>query len=76
VFGVFKTADSVSPSVSTADVATSLIVFTLLYGVLAVIEFGLLLRYARSSPPEAPEDRDGSDDTEDAEHEAPLAFAY
>jgi cytochrome d ubiquinol oxidase subunit I len=69
VFGVLRTEDSVSPSVSTADVATSLIVFTALYGVLAVIEVGLLMRYARSAPPEV---SSPSDDDADA----PLAFAY
>ncbi|HVE25889.1 MAG TPA: cytochrome ubiquinol oxidase subunit I [Sporichthya sp.] len=73
VFGVFKTEDSVSPSVSTFDVATSLTVLTLLYGVLAVIELKLLFRYARSAPP--PIEPHGPDDI-DAEAEQPLAFAY
>jgi len=68
VFGVFKTAQSASPSVGAGEVATSLIVLTLLYGVLAVIEVGLFVRYARAGAPEiAPE----SDDAD-----RPLAFAY
>jgi cytochrome d ubiquinol oxidase subunit I len=71
VFGVFRTEDSVSPSVSTFDVATSLTVLTLLYGVLAVIELKLLFRYARSTPPEV----ETGDDT-DAPSDQPLAFAY
>ena len=68
VFGVFKTTQSVSPSVGAGVVATSLIVLTLLYGVLAVVEVGLFVRYARAGAPEiAPE----SDDID-----RPLAFAY
>ncbi|WP_238017119.1 cytochrome ubiquinol oxidase subunit I [Dactylosporangium sp. AC04546] len=72
VFGLFKTAESVSPTVSTAHVATSLIVFTLLYGGLAVIELMLMLRYARAGAPEivVPESDDASDE------DRPLAFAY
>ncbi|MER7006527.1 cytochrome ubiquinol oxidase subunit I [Dactylosporangium sp. NPDC000555] len=70
VFGVFKTEQSVSPSVSTANVATSLIVFTVLYGALAVIELMLMLRYARAGAPETvvPPGED--------EPDRPLAFAY
>ncbi|HZE39414.1 MAG TPA: cytochrome ubiquinol oxidase subunit I [Stackebrandtia sp.] len=47
VFKLLDTAHGVSPGVGVAEVATSLIGFTLLYGVLAVIEVKLLLRYAR-----------------------------
>ncbi|AGL18175.1 cytochrome ubiquinol oxidase subunit I [Actinoplanes sp. N902-109] len=69
VFGLFRTADSVSPSVSTAEAATSVIVLTLLYGVLAVIEVGLFLKYARAgAPPVTAPDPDAAD--------RPLAFAY
>jgi cytochrome d ubiquinol oxidase subunit I len=68
VFGVFKTANSVSPGVSAGEVATSLIVLTVLYGVLAVIEVGLLVRYARAGAPELPAPTD-----DDADR---LAFAY
>ncbi|GID32566.1 cytochrome ubiquinol oxidase subunit I [Paractinoplanes brasiliensis] len=68
VFGVFKTADSVSPSVGAGSVATSLIVLTLLYGVLAVIEVGLFVKYARAGAPEVEEPTDDPD--------RPLAFAY
>jgi cytochrome d ubiquinol oxidase subunit I len=70
VFGVFRTAESVSPTVSTGEVATSLIVLTLLYGVLAVIEVGLFLRYARAGAPEI--EQPATDDDSDR----PLAFAY
>ena len=44
VFGLFKTADGVSPGVSAGSVLFTMITFTLLYGVLAVIEFGLMVR--------------------------------
>jgi cytochrome d ubiquinol oxidase subunit I len=68
VFGVFRTANSVSPGVSVTEVATSLIVLTILYGVLAVIEVGLFVRYARAGAPELPTPTDEDADT--------LAFAY
>ena len=51
VFGRMQTAAGVSPSVSTAEVVTSLVAFTVLYGVLAVVEVALLLRYARQELP-------------------------
>ncbi|MFC7530118.1 cytochrome ubiquinol oxidase subunit I [Actinoplanes sp. GCM10030250] len=70
VFGVFKTADSVSPSVSAGEVATSLIVLTLLYGVLAVVEVGLFVRYARAGAP------DISPEADNEPADRPLAFAY
>jgi cytochrome d ubiquinol oxidase subunit I len=69
VFGVLKTAQSVSPSVGVADVATSLITFTVLYGILAVIEVGLMVRYSRTVPELPPPDT--RDDSEPS-----LAFAY
>jgi cytochrome d ubiquinol oxidase subunit I len=61
VFGQLRTADGVSPGVSAAALATSLIVFTLLYAALAVVEVRLLLRFARAglpdlSPPPEPAD--------------------
>ena len=70
VFGLMPTAAGVSPSTSVAEVATSLATFTLLYGVLAVIEVKLLLRYIQAGLPEIEPPRD----TDDAD--APLAFAY
>jgi cytochrome d ubiquinol oxidase subunit I len=73
VFGEMRTADGVSPSVSTGEVVTSLGVFTLLYGVLAVVEVGLLIKYAKAGLPDvapaAPADQRPEDDR-------PLAFAY
>ncbi|WP_045878554.1 cytochrome ubiquinol oxidase subunit I [Pseudofrankia sp. DC12] len=54
VFGVLRTADGVSPGVSTAAVLVTLIGFTLLYGVLAVIALRLFLRHGREDIPELP----------------------
>jgi len=62
VFGLIKTADGVSPSVSAGNVAITMIGFTLLYGVLAVIEFGLILRTIKVGP--APDDKASSSDNE------------
>ena len=50
VFGLFKTADGVSPTVGAASVAFTMIVFTLLYGVLAIIEFKLMIRAIQIGP--------------------------
>ncbi|HKE77992.1 MAG TPA: cytochrome ubiquinol oxidase subunit I [Solirubrobacteraceae bacterium] len=48
---LLKTSDAVSPSVSTATIATSLTVFVLLYITLGVVDFVLMRRYARLDPP-------------------------
>src|SRR3954451_756574 len=47
VQGLQRTADASSPSVGTAAVVVSLAVFVLLYGVLAVVDWGLMTRFAR-----------------------------
>jgi cytochrome d ubiquinol oxidase subunit I len=52
VWGLLKTADANSPSVSTATIATSLGVFIALYAALLVVDFVLMRRYARVDPPE------------------------
>jgi cytochrome d ubiquinol oxidase subunit I len=72
VFGLMTTAHGVSPSVSAGEVWASLIVFTLLYGVLAVIETKLLLRFIAAGAPEFEEPVDPADRDENA----PLVFAY
>jgi cytochrome d ubiquinol oxidase subunit I len=51
VFGVLQTPASVSPTVNGFEVGTSLVVFALLYGVLAFIEVRLMLRYMKEVPP-------------------------
>jgi cytochrome d ubiquinol oxidase subunit I len=50
VFGLLKTHDAGSPSVSTAEVVITLVGFTLLYGVLAAIAGRIFLQYARKGP--------------------------
>jgi cytochrome bd ubiquinol oxidase subunit I len=52
VWGLLKTADANSPNVSTTTIAFSLGIFAALYGVLAVVDFVLMRRYARLDPPE------------------------
>jgi cytochrome d ubiquinol oxidase subunit I len=50
VYGVLKTADAVSKSISTAQVIGSLLGFTILYGGLAVIDVYLLVKFSRKGP--------------------------
>jgi cytochrome d ubiquinol oxidase subunit I len=50
VFGLFKTADGVSPTVTAGEVLFTMIVFTALYGALAVIEFRLMIRAIKVGP--------------------------
>ncbi|MDT7682670.1 MAG: cytochrome bd ubiquinol oxidase subunit [Pseudonocardiales bacterium] len=70
VFGVLRTADGVSPSVTPGMAWTSLIVLTLLYGALAVVDGVLMVRYAQAGPP--PPSTESAEDTEPR----PLAVAY
>lgn len=53
VFGLQKTADAVSPNVSVGMVLTSLILFTVTYGILMVADIYLLAKYARMGAGEA-----------------------
>ena len=71
VFGLMTTASAVSPGVPAWQVLTSLLAFTLLYGVLAVVEVGLILRTIRSGAAEAP-----VDDPELNPADRPLVHAY
>jgi cytochrome d ubiquinol oxidase subunit I len=50
VYGVLRTSDAVSTSVSVAQVTGSLIGFTLLYGFLGFVDIFLLAKYARKGP--------------------------
>ena len=70
VFGLLPTAAGVSPGTTTAEVLTSMGVFTLLYGVLAVIEVRLMLTVVRAGLPEV------SGPPADEEIDKPLEFAY
>jgi cytochrome d ubiquinol oxidase subunit I len=79
--GVFMfTAAAVSPGVSFVEILFSLVVLTLVYGVLMVVEIKLLVKYVRggiaSAVPEladdgGPDGPDGGDKSDDV-----LAFAY
>lgn len=50
VYGVLKTADAVSKTVSTFQVIGSLLGFTVLYGGLAVLDIYLLVKYSKKGP--------------------------
>ncbi|MFH8793906.1 cytochrome ubiquinol oxidase subunit I [Streptomyces sp. NPDC017941] len=89
VYGVLRTEDAVSPGVSQGEVLTSLIVFTLIYAILAVIEVRLLLKYVRQGPPQltdadlnpptrigGPPGGAGADTDAEAEADRPMAFSY
>jgi cytochrome d ubiquinol oxidase subunit I len=58
VFGLLKTSQANSPSVSTTMLGFSLALFLLLYGGLAVVDFVLMRRYARVDPGEKPAPRE------------------
>ena len=69
VYGQQLTSQGVSPSVTAAEVAATMIIFTLLYGALAVVEVGLLAKRIRG-PLEEP----GADSANAADHPAPFAY--
>jgi len=72
VFGLMTTDHSVSPEVSSAEMLTSLIVLTLLYGLLALVEVKLMFTYIRrGADPVEP-----SSGPPDSGADKPLAFAY
>jgi cytochrome d ubiquinol oxidase subunit I len=52
VFGLIRTEDGVSQVVSASAVLFTMIVFTLLYGILAFIEVGLILKVIKNGPSE------------------------
>ncbi len=72
VFGEQLTADAVSPLLTTTEVWISLIGFTLIYAILAVIEVGLLLKYIKAGAPETVVE----DPYEQAKEDKQLYFAY
>jgi cytochrome d ubiquinol oxidase subunit I len=63
VYGQLKTVTGVSPN-SAGEVLASMIVLTLLYGALAVIEAGLLLRYIKAGLAAEPEGGEAGGETE------------
>jgi cytochrome d ubiquinol oxidase subunit I len=50
VYGLQKTLQGVSSTVSTGEVATTLIGFTVIFGLIAVAEVYLMVRYAKAGP--------------------------
>ena len=60
VYGVMKIEDAVSPTVSGGAVLTTLIGFTLIYGILMVADVYLLMKYARVAPGAPPSEETGS----------------
>ncbi len=73
VVGQMTTASGVSPRVSAAEVLISMVVFTLLYGALAVIEVKLFLKYVRMGAEAVGEPTAAVDS---ADEDAPLVYAY
>lgn len=70
VFGVLPTAAANSPGVSAFEVGATMVLYTLIYGALAVVEVGLLLHYIKLGLPDVQEPKVLTDD------DAPLSFAY
>ena len=72
VYGLLGTAAGVSPKVSAGEVWFSMIVYTLVYATLAVVEVKLFLTYTKrgADPFEAPVD------PKDVDEDSPLQFAY
>ncbi|MDQ0287433.1 cytochrome d ubiquinol oxidase subunit I [Desulfofundulus luciae] len=54
VYGLQRVEEAVSPVVSAGAVLTTLLVFTLLYGVLAVVDVYLLVKVVKKGPGETP----------------------
>jgi cytochrome bd ubiquinol oxidase subunit I len=71
VYGLMRTATAVSPTSTTLDVVITLVGFTLLYGVMAVLMVGLMVRRVRAGLPPA---ASGKGFEHDAEPE--LGFGY
>ncbi|HET9969787.1 MAG TPA: cytochrome ubiquinol oxidase subunit I [Streptosporangiaceae bacterium] len=53
VQGIMLTKNGISPTVSTAWIITSLVIFALLYGTLGTVDLLLMLRYSRRQLPSA-----------------------
>ncbi len=71
VFGLMSTASAVSPTSSTFDVLVTMIGFTVLYGALAVVMVGLMVRRVRDGLPPAVADASLEHDAD-----AALGFGY
>jgi len=71
VYSLMKTEAGVSPTLTTTQVWISIITFTLLYGALAVVTVGLMIRQVKIGPPESDQL-----ETADANSGQPLTFSY
>ncbi len=71
VFGLMETSNAVSPTSSTLEVLITLVGFTLLYGALAVVMVGLMVRRVKAGLPEA-----NAEQGFGHEAEADLGFGY
>jgi cytochrome d ubiquinol oxidase subunit I len=75
VYGLQLTANGVSLATSEAEVWISMLVFTLLYGILAVIEVALMVKFIKVGPPEITSD-EADRAYDDRDSDKPLTFAY
>ena len=77
VFGLLTTDQGVSPGVSPAEVWISVVGFTLVYLVLAIVEVGLLVRVVKKgADPFVEPPRPKWRDPERRQDDEPLTFAY
>jgi cytochrome d ubiquinol oxidase subunit I len=84
VFGLLRTADGVSGSPGAGQMLISFITLTVLYAILAVVDVGLMVRYAKAGPPSEEEVKDSMyppkppdpGSTQDSDADRPLVFAY
>ncbi|MFA7322744.1 MAG: cytochrome ubiquinol oxidase subunit I [Candidatus Nanopelagicales bacterium] len=74
VFGLQKTAEGVSPTVTSTEVLISFIGFTVVYAVLAIFEVRLMLKAIKAGPPEISSE-DPFGDAKDSSDKQ-LYFAY
>lgn len=70
VYGVLPTMSANSPGVSAFEVGLTMVLFTVIYGALAVVEVGLQLHFIKAGLPEVQEPSVLEDEA------APLTFAY
>jgi cytochrome d ubiquinol oxidase subunit I len=71
VFGLMQTSNAVSPTSSGIEVLITLVGFTVLYGALAVVMVGLMVRRVRAGLPDANADKSFEHDAE-----GDLGFGY
>ncbi|MQA01673.1 MAG: cytochrome ubiquinol oxidase subunit I [Streptosporangiales bacterium] len=71
-FGLFQTADGVSPGTAAGQVAFSLAVFIAVYALLGTVEVWLLTKLARNGAP----DPDAEPPADEPDTDAPLTLAY